>query len=142
MGGNRQPRQQTNLKQQQATSEQQPVHLIVGVDFAKVSAPESGYFAVQLNLNQLQPRQLGVEVDNTDGRGSMIVGELAGYLGLGTVDGQNPFSHHEMKPWLKPWFVGIYTGLLKDTFCPFATWLVPPKSRETAIYKAMFRCIM
>ena len=33
-------------------------------------------------------------------------------------------------------------GSLKDTFCPFETWLLPPKYRETTIYKAMFRWIM
>ena len=30
-----------------------------------------------------------------------------------------------------------HAGLL----CPFETWLFPPKSRETTIYKAMFRCM-
>ena len=33
-------------------------------------------------------------------------------------------------------------GSLKDTFCPFETWLFPPKYRETTCYKAMIRCIM
>ena len=36
----------------------------------------------------------------------------------------------------------VSQGSLKDTFCPFETWLSPPKQRETTIYKAMFRCIM
>ena len=36
----------------------------------------------------------------------------------------------------------ILQGSLKDTFCPFETWLFPQKSKETAIYKAMFRGIM
>ena len=31
---------------------------------------------------------------------------------------------------------------LKDTCCPFETWLCPPKCRETTMYQAMFRCIM
>ena len=34
------------------------------------------------------------------------------------------------------------TGLLKRYILqPFETWLFPPKQRDTAIYKAMFRCI-
>ena len=31
----------------------------------------------------------------------------------------------------------LIQGSLKDTFCPFETWLFPPKYRETTIYKAM-----
>ena len=33
-------------------------------------------------------------------------------------------------------------GSLKDTFCPFETWLFPPTYMDTIIYKAMFRCLM
>ena len=36
---------------------------------------------------------------------------------------------------------GESQGSLKDTVCPFETWGFPQKSRETTIYKAMFRCI-
>ena len=36
----------------------------------------------------------------------------------------------------------LVQGSLKDTVCPFETWLFPPKYRDATIYKAMFRCIM
>ena len=57
----------------------------------------------------------------------------------GIARAQESLSCWLVKRWQR---LFISQGSLKDTCCPFETCVFPPKSMETTIYKAMFRCIM